>query len=152
MSARKVLTKKEAIQVAYYVAEKLSAHPIDDVFASSDSELVGSWIRSSFTVETDDFSIAAGRTKHHYDKRIRDNWDDVSGLIYFAIFCAEKFPDIHACVAQWSENLKDLKLVAGTIEDRAVRKLFTDWAEPAMSLNDLKTLIKHCEVTMKMAA
>lgn len=126
---RKAITKKDAIAVAYYLAEKISKRrSVDGATAEFSSKWEGKWHETDFSITGKHFHISAGRVKHS-DGRIRDAHSDAEGLIHFALYAVKNFPDAHSTIAAWEKNIKDRELVAGTIENKKAQSIFLEFQE-----------------------
>jgi hypothetical protein len=150
--SRKVITKKDALAVAYYLAADISKRrSLDGATATFFAKWDGKWKTTDYSISGRNFFIAAGRVKHS-DGRIRDAHAEAEGLLNFAIYAVRNFPGSHSFIRQWAQNLRDQLLVAATLESRKARDFYLE--TPVRKRWSMKTLISdiQCAETLGVLA
>lgn len=150
MATKKILTKREAMQAGYYIAQAIVSRKrkMRGITATFLSEWLGNWHETAFEIDGPDFSISAKRWKHR-DGRIRDVSEYIDGEIDFAIFAVKHFPDAHSHIADWADALRDRTRVARSIETSSARKIFLEFGNP--SRFSFKALLDDINVATTLA-
>lgn len=121
---RKVITKAEAIEIAWSVGPLVSGLS-DEVgleYANHEISRGYKWRDFDLTLEGSNFYISDSFAKHR-DGRIRSYGRTITNPLAFAQWFVRHFPD-RDVARDLHERLQNPALVAATIEDPDIRKAF----------------------------